>query len=113
MDAGILAALATLDAEPDNADALATLSSLIEGGGNGKGAQQAASADTAVRRALKDAQKVHKERGDFERAKILGDELLREEEALRSYQRVLELRPDDEAAEDAIGHVQLVRDNWA
>ena len=37
MDAGILAALATLESDPDNADALATLSSLIEGGGNGKG----------------------------------------------------------------------------
>jgi tetratricopeptide (TPR) repeat protein len=137
MDAGILAALQTLEAEPDNADALATLSSLIEGGGNGHGAQQASSADTSARRALKDAQKLHRERGEFEllarlidlelgwetdkerradlwleKAKILGDELLQEEEALRAYQRVLELRAGDEGAEDAIGHIALVRDNW-
>jgi len=138
MDAGILAALHTLEAEPDNADALAALSQLIEGGGNGHGATQASSADTSVRRALKEAQKLHKERGEFElvarlidlelgwetdqnrradlyfeKAKILGDELLREDEALRAYERVIELRPDDEGAQDAVGHIALVRDNWA
>jgi tetratricopeptide (TPR) repeat protein len=137
MDAGILAALATLEAEPDDANALATLSSLIEGGGNGKGAQQAAAADTSVRRALKAAQVLHRERGEFElvvrlidlelgwetdkdrkadlyfeKAKLLADELLREDEALRCYERVLELRPEDEGAQDAVGHIALVRDNW-
>src|SRR5581483_4446790 len=46
------------------------------------------------------------------KAKILGDELLREDEALRAYERVLELRPEDEPAQDAIGHISLVKDNW-
>jgi tetratricopeptide (TPR) repeat protein len=137
MDAGIISALALLESEPDNADALATLSNLIEGGGNGHGAASAPAADTSVRRALTEARRIHKERGDwelttrlidlelgwetdkdrradlyFDKGKILADELLKEEEALRCYQRVLELRPDDEPAEDAVGHIQLVRDNW-
>src|SRR5262249_46932368 len=29
------------------------------------------------------------------------------------YERVVELRPDDEGAQDALGHISLVRDNWA
>ncbi len=135
MDAGIISALALLESEPENADALATLSSLIDGGGNGRGKE--AAADTGVRRALTEARRVHKERGDWEltarlidlelgwetdkerradlyleKGKILSDELLREDEAVRCYERVLELRPDDEAAEDAVGHISLVKDNW-
>jgi mono/diheme cytochrome c family protein len=90
-----------------------------------------------VRRALTDSRKAHKERGDYElvtrmidlelgwetdalrkadlyleKGRVLADELLNEKDALRCFERVLELRPGDEAAEDAMGHIALVRDNW-
>src|SRR3954454_25133921 len=62
-------ALATLEADPENADALASLAQLTEGGGNGHGRAAASpdsAADTAVRRALGEARRVHRDRGDFE-----------------------------------------------
>ncbi|HZS39705.1 MAG TPA: tetratricopeptide repeat protein, partial [Polyangia bacterium] len=135
MDAGIIHALATLEAEPDNADALAQLAALAEGGGNGHGRGDAP--DTGVRRALTEARRIHRERGDFElvarlidlelgwetdknrradlyyeKGKVLADELLREQDAVRCFERVLELRPDDEGTQDTLGHIALVRDNW-
>ncbi|HEY7957445.1 MAG TPA: hypothetical protein VII38_19195, partial [Polyangia bacterium] len=141
MDAGIISALAVLEVDPDNADALAQLAALTDGGGNGAAAQgqgkTAAAPDTSVRRALAEARRIHRERGDFEltcrlidlelgwetdsgrradlyfeKGRILADELLREPEAVRCFERVLELRPGDEAAEDTLGHISLVRDNW-
>src|SRR5262245_54988432 len=136
MDAGILQALAVLETDPENQDALAALSALVEGGGNGRGSK-AAAPDTNVRRALSDARKSHRERGDFdltarlidlelsfetdaerkadlylEKGKILTEELLKDDEALRCFERVLELRKTDETAEDAIGHITLVKENW-
>ncbi len=84
-----------------------------------------------------EARRLHRERGDFElcvrlidleigaetnderradlyfeKGRLLTDELLRDDEALRAFERVLELRPGDETAEDALGHIALVRDNW-
>jgi tetratricopeptide (TPR) repeat protein len=137
MDAGIIHALATLESEPDNADALAQLAALGEGGGNGHGRGGEAAPDTAVRRALTEARRIHRDRGDFElvarlidlelgwetdkarqadlyyeKGKILSDELLREQDAVRAFERVLELRPDDEGTQDTLGHIALVRDNW-
>ena len=140
MNPEIVRALATLEADPDNADALASLAQLTEGGGNGHGrgaAKEEGGADTAVRRALGEARRVHRDRGDFdlvvrlidlelgiepdknrradlyyEKGKLLADELLREEEAVRAFERVLELRPDDEGTQDTLGHISLVRDNW-
>src|SRR6478609_529311 len=139
MNPEIVRALATLEADPENADALASLAQLTEGGGNGhgRGAKEESSADTAVRRALGEARRVHRERGDFElvvrlidlelgietdknrradlyyeKGKLLADELLREDEAVRAFERVLELRPDDEGTQDTLGHISLVKDNW-
>src|SRR5207253_11152231 len=129
MNPEIVRALATLEADPDNADALASLAQLTEGGGNGHGrggggASGDTAADTAVRRALTEARRVHRDRGDFElvvrlidlelgvesdkgrradlyyeKGKLLADELLREDEAVRAFQRVLELRPEDEGTQ--------------
>src|SRR5262249_24945811 len=48
----------------------------------------------------------------YEKGKLLADELLREEDAVRAFERVLELRPDDEGIQDTLGHIALVRDNW-
>lgn len=132
MDSGIIAALATLEAEPDNAEALAQLKALT---GNGHGKEQAQ--DPALQRALAEARRIHRERGDyelclqlldlelgfaagdarkadllFEKGKLLADELLLEKEAIACFERVLELRPDDETTQDTLGHIGLVRDNW-
>ncbi|HEX4458684.1 MAG TPA: tetratricopeptide repeat protein, partial [Polyangia bacterium] len=145
MNPEIVRALATLEADPDNADALASLAQLTEGGGNGHGRGAADPAatmtanggDTAVRRALAESRRVHRERGDFEllvrlidlelgvesdksrradlyyeKGKLLADELLREDDAVHAFERVLELRPDDEGTQDTLGHIALVRDNW-
>src|SRR4051812_23618012 len=141
MNPEIVRALATLEADPENADALASLAQLTEGGGNGHGraasTPDAGGGDTAVRRALIESRRIHRERGDFdlvvrlidlelgvetdkgrradlyfEKGKLLADELLREEEAVRAFERVLELRPEDEGTQDTLGHIALVRDNW-
>src|SRR5207253_3055029 len=130
MNPEIVRALATLEADPDNADALASLAQLTEGGGNGHGrgaAPAEGGADTAVRRALGEARRVHRDRGDFElvvrmidlelgietdknrradlyyeKGKLMSDELLREDEAVRAFERVLELRPEDEGTQDTL-----------
>ena len=121
------AALSALALEPDSAEALAQLSAAT---GNGWRTPE-------VTRALDNAMLQHRERGNFEvvvrlldlaiaaepdaerraalhfdQARILADELLREDDAVRAFERVLELRPGDETAEDALGHISLVRDNW-
>ncbi len=141
MDPGIIHALAVLESEPDNADALAQLAGLSQGGGNGhgqgKGDKREAAADLPMRRALTEARRIHRERGDFElvarlidlelgwetdksrqadlyfeKGKVLADELLREKEAVAAFGRVLELRADDEGAKETLATLQLVRDNW-
>src|SRR5262249_4647545 len=138
MDPGIIHALAILEAEPDNADPLAQPTGLAQGGGNGHGrGGEAQAAELPVRRALTEARRVHRERGDFElvarlidlelgwetdksrqadlyfeKGKVLADELLREKEAVAAFQRVLELRPDDEGAQETLSTLALVRDNW-
>ena len=118
-------ALAALSSNPDDEDALASLASLGQ------------PANAAFARALAEAVRLHRERGDFElclrlidlqvaseaddgrradlyfdKGRILADELLRDEDATKAFERALELRPDDETAEDALGHIALVRDNW-
>src|SRR5262245_4559072 len=137
MDPGIISALALLEAEPDNADALAQLAALAQGGGNGHGRGAEQAAELPIRRALTESRRIHRERGDyelvarlidlelgwetdkgrqadlyFEKGKILADELLREKEAIASFERVLELRPEDAGAEETLSTIRLVRDNW-
>jgi tetratricopeptide (TPR) repeat protein len=134
MDPGILDALDALDADPDNSDALAQIAALSEGGGNGHGRAQA---ELSTQRALREARSLHRERGDFElvvrlidlelgwetdrghradlyfeKGRIFSEELLREGEAVRCFERALELRPDDQNARDALSQIALVRDNW-
>ncbi len=59
----IEAALAALSVDPDDADALARLAALAEGGGNGHGR---ATAEPAVVRAIAEGKRTARERGDFE-----------------------------------------------
>jgi len=49
--------LTTLDAEPNNTEAFTGLTTLLQGGGEAK-------SDPTVERALVDARRVHRERGD-------------------------------------------------
>jgi tetratricopeptide (TPR) repeat protein len=127
----ILNALSILESEPDNAGALAQLAAAAEGGGNGK-------SDPAAQRALSEARRAHRERGDYdlvlrladfelgwekdpgrradvlyEKGRVLSDELWREGEAEDCFQRVLKERPDDEGATEALAHIALVKDAWS
>ena len=102
----------------------------VEGGGNGN-------SDEAAARALAEARRVHRERGDFElvvrlvdlelgwetdktrraelyfeKGKVLADELLREAKRCAASSASLELRPDDEDAAGRARPHSLVRDNW-
>jgi tetratricopeptide (TPR) repeat protein len=147
MDA-VIRALAVLDAEPDNREALAILdqASARAASDTGNGHAQAAGGSAVPAHALRavaDARRVHRERGDFElvaklldcelawlpadakpevttrradllveRGKLFADELLDDVEAVRSLERVLQLRPGDATAEETLSHIALVRDNW-
>src|SRR5262249_20779687 len=55
----IASALKLLDVEPHNPDALAALTAAADGGGNGK-------SDPAAARALAEARRLHRDRGDLE-----------------------------------------------
>ena len=46
------------------------------------------------------------------KGRILEEELLDEDGALESFQRVLELEPDNLSTREAVDHIQLIRDNW-
>src|SRR5262249_37319544 len=48
----------------------------------------------------------------FEKGNVLADELLREKDAVAAFNRVLELRKDDEGAQEKLSTLALVRDNW-
>lgn len=121
--------LAILEVEPSNAQALAALERLA--------AQGDGFSDPGASRALDDARRIHRERGDLElvarlidveiaavpdrgrradllleKGKLLADEFLNEDAAIECFQRVLELRPDDEDAQEVLAHMGLVRENW-
>jgi golgin subfamily B member 1 len=118
--------LAILDAEPNNDQALEALER-IAGSGDG----------TGLLRALDDARKTHRERGDLElvvrlydveiaaaadaarkadllleKGRFLVEELGSEESAVECFKNVLQLRPDDEEAQDSLAQIDLVRNNW-
>src|SRR5262245_5491543 len=112
--------LAILDAEPNNDQALEALErALIDGVSSGDGA--------GLGRALDDARRAHRERGDLElvarlydveitaapdsgrkadllleKGKFLVEELGSEELAVECFKNVLQLRPDDEEAQDSL-----------
>ncbi len=128
--------LVALSEDPDNVQALAQLSHLAGLATNSDGTS-AAHGDPELVRALAEATRLHRERGDFElcvrlidlaiaaepdtekkadlafdQGRLYSDELLRDDDAVKAFERALELRPGDETAEDALGHISLVRDNW-
>lgn len=124
----ILSALNALEAEPTRTDVMAQLAAALAGGERG---------DPSVQRALAEARRVHRERGEYElvlrlldlqlegekdaartadlvyeKGRLLVDDLWQEEEAERCFSQVLELRPGDAPASDALAQLGLVRENW-
>src|SRR5215831_10757538 len=124
--------LAILETEPDNERALAALEALAPKVKEGNGVSVEAAA-----RALGNARRVHRERNDwdlvarlldlelawttepgrradllYEKGRVMSDELLRDEEAVACFEKVLEVRPDDGAAQEVLGHLSIMRDNW-
>src|SRR5262245_26620660 len=123
-------ALATLQLDPDNTQALKALAALHPG--NGAGVDPA-----ALAKALTDARRWHRERGDFElcvqlidlelewttdparradllheKGRILADELLRADAGLACEREALEAMPGHSAAAEAVAQMSLVQSNW-
>src|SRR5262245_24798470 len=130
METDVSTALATLQLDPDNAQALNALQGLRPG--NGSGVDPA-----ALARALADARRWHRERGDFElcvqlidlelvwttdrarradllheKGRLYADELLRDDAAQASLREALENVPEHTAASDALTQMSLVQGNW-
>jgi tetratricopeptide (TPR) repeat protein len=124
--------LAMLESEPDNERALSALEALAP-----KVKEDNGLSLEAASRALSNARRVHRERNDwdlvarlldleltwtndasrradllYEKGRVLSDELLRDGDAMKCFEKVLELRPGDQAAQEVIAHVSLVRENW-
>ncbi|MCE9575633.1 MAG: tetratricopeptide repeat protein [Deltaproteobacteria bacterium] len=125
--ADFLQYLAILDSDPDDAAALAGLTSHAPG----------AAQDPGALAALADARKTLRERGRLEvvarlydleigavseaarradllleKGMLLEDELLDEPGAVECLRQVLTLRPGDETATETLQQIGLVRDNW-
>ena len=121
--------LATLDSEPDNAQALASLEQLAGSG--------AALGEPASIAAMEEARRVHRERGDIElvkrlyelelaatsdrsrravllldQGKLAFEDLLDVAAAEESLKRVLELVPGDESATEVLTQIAMERGNW-
>ncbi len=124
--------LSTLDTDPNNAQALSALVTLASASGD-KGGLAAPNAA----RALDEARRTFRERGELElvgrlfdvelaaapdrerqadllleKGRLLFEELFDERSAVTSFQRVLELRPDDPTAAELLAHIGLLRENW-
>ncbi len=118
--------LAALDTDPADSRALAALEQL----GAALGEPGVASALAHARKQLRDRGELETvarlfdaeiaavddqgRRADlwFEKGQLLADDLLNEESAVACFQRVLELRPDDEQARELIEQIDLERENW-
>ena len=130
MNSEIQNALHILESQPDSAVALTQLAAAIEGGSDG-------ASDPSTGGALVEARRVHRERGDcelvarlidlqlgwekdpaaraelhVEKGRLLGDELLLEEEAEACFQRALLEKPGHEGATEALADIAIVRDAW-
>src|SRR5262245_30061259 len=130
METDVSTALATLQLDPDNAQALNALQGLRPG--NGSGVDPA-----ALARALADARRWHRERGDFElcvqlidlelawtteatrradllheKGRILSDELLRDGDGQACIREALEASPGHKAATEPLSQMTLVHSNW-
>ena len=127
-------ALAALEADPTQTDALGRAAVQAKAAGSAQG-----SAADAARAALQEALKRSRERGEFElwlgladaladsgllqsdeeradllveRGRVLEGELLHEEDAEAAYQAAIKLKGDHEGAEDALSQLEAVRANW-
>ncbi|HEY3359783.1 MAG TPA: tetratricopeptide repeat protein [Polyangia bacterium] len=121
--------LSILESEPESEQALDALRSQLAAEPDGVAPDLA--------RGLEEARRAHREHGEFdlvvrlievelestrdggaratllyEKARVLADELLREDEATAIFHEVLRLRPDDSGASEALAHSALIRDNW-
>ncbi len=119
--------LATLDFDPTDETALAALESLAN---NELSTPEAAEALDSARNALRERGElevvarlfdveINAAENDARRADLLlakghfcADDLLNEESAVACFKRVLDLRPNDEDAQEELAHLDLVRDNW-
>ena len=130
MTTDVSAALATLELHPDDSQALKVLAGLHPGNGAGIDAE-------ALSKALSDARRFHRERGDYElctslidlelawttaaprradllheKGRLLSDELLRDEAAQAAVREALEVLPGHAAATESVAQMTLVRANW-
>jgi tetratricopeptide (TPR) repeat protein len=130
MTTDVSAALATLELHPDDSQALKVLAGLHPGNGAGIDAG-------ALSKALSDARRFHRERGDYElcislidlelawttgaprradllheKGRLLSDELLRDEAGLAAVREALEVSPGHAAATESVAQMALVRANW-
>jgi len=130
MTTDVSTALATLQLDPDNTQALHALASLHPGNGAGVEPQ-------ALAKALIDARRFHRERGDFElcvqlidlelawttdparradllheKGRILSDELLRDEAAQACIREALQALPGHTPSAESLAQMTLIRSNW-
>jgi tetratricopeptide (TPR) repeat protein len=130
MNIDVSSALATLQLDPDNPQALKALSGLKPGNGAGVDPE-------ALERALADARRWHRERGDFElclqlidlelgwikeaprradllheKGRLLSDELLRGDAGLASVQEALSAHPEHAPSKESLAQMSLMRGNW-
>jgi tetratricopeptide (TPR) repeat protein len=130
MTTTVSAALTSLQLRPDDPQALQALRAIKPGNGAGFEAE-------ALSQALSDARRWHRERSDFElclqlidleltwtsaparradllheKARLLSDELLRDEAAQAALRQALEVVPDHKASTESLAQMTLVRANW-
>src|SRR5437763_7324248 len=123
-------ALASLQLHPDDTQALQALASLHPGNGAGIDAE-------VLSKALSDARRWHRERGDFElciqlidlelawttvgarradllheKGRLLSDELLRDEEGQACVKQAVEASPGHGPSTESSTQMSLVRANW-
>ena len=130
MTTDVTAALATLQLHPEDSQALKALAALHPGNGAGIDAE-------VLSKALSDARRFHRERGDYElvvslidhelawttaaprradllheKGRVLSDELLRDEAGQACVREALEASAGHAAATESLAQMTLVRANW-
>ena len=130
MTTDVSAALATLQLHPEDSQALKALAAIHPGNGAGIDAD-------ALSKALSDARRFHRERGDYElvtslidlelawtteaarradllheKGRLLSDELLRDEAGVKCVREALDASPGHAAATESLAQMTLVRANW-
>jgi len=130
METDISTALATLQIDPDNTHALGALKRIRPANGSGVDPE-------ALARALADARRWHRERGDFElcvqlidlelpwateparranllheKGRLLADELLSDEAAQAALREALKEVPDHAPSVEGLAQMSLIQSNW-